>query len=104
MNDHTMRAIENKATDVPWLWDSEHLRLSSSGRVVIDLAGYEPAGVTREVDAEFITAARTWVPDALDRLDEVRALHRSDNHATRPLCTECRKPWPCDTKQTVDSL
>lgn len=104
MNDNILRAIEKRTTEGPWRWDSEHLRLFSPSGAVLDSNGYEPGAVEREVDADFITAARTWVPDALDRLDEVRALHRSDNHATRPLCTECRHSWPCDTRQALDNL
>lgn len=48
ISDQEMRALTNQASGGPW--------------------------EARENDAEFIAAARQWIPDALNRLNQIRAL------------------------------
>lgn len=100
MNDTDMRELADEAAPAPWEWERRGLFRDEAYLESIDDIILENAD-RNDPTNKFIAAARSWVPDALDRLDEVRALHRSDEHATRPLCTECRRQWPCDTWDAV---
>lgn len=75
-SDQEMRGLIDEATEGPW--DYETIPETGESRVIryFEFFGDQEEvvvpGGTELPDAAFITAAREWVPDALQRLEEVR--------------------------------
>lgn len=107
----------------PWVWQTNKLHcfggiVKLDGRQTLDGGGLDYAhGAIGSVettdmqnpevdhaDAEFIAAAREWVPDAIRRIKAVRELHWGDVsvgiHAH--ICAECRQEYPCPTIRALD--
>lgn len=100
-SDQTMRALADAATQGPW-------DVTDVPRVYAPCTedgSLEPLGdFDHYADAEFIAAAREWVPDAIRRIERVRELHWGDAsvgiHAH--ICAECRQEYPCPTIRALD--
>ena len=93
-----MRAIEQAATEGPWV--AEYSREQGNCVIPHDAASTREAVATTRLyhqigDAEFIAAARAFVPKALAALDAVLALHHDETlsrsmFAGHPMYTERR--------------
>lgn len=123
--DQTMRALADAATDGPWrVWhDPDPTKLRDTavetawchGDIDGDtelITDYLPT----DEDAEFIAAAREWVPDAIRRIERVREIHqpikalntRYPGGKLTQVCTGCGQDdgnwnqWPCATIRALD--
>ena len=117
-SDQAMRSLADEATQGPWrVWyspDPTKLRDTAvetawcHGDIEGDtelITDYLPT----DVDAEFIAACREWVPEVLERLERVRALHQPESDPLDPTTMLCRHcSWdsdvkhPCPTIQALD--
>ena len=110
MNDKEMRDIESKATKGPWEANTSEQTMSDTQEYWFR-SGFNAPKVFNAVmprsDADFITVARKWVPDALDKFDKIRELHRPQSPSCFDtdgvnICRECRYDYPCDTIRILD--
>ena len=99
-----MRAIEQAATEGPW--EAEYSREQGNCVIPHDAASTREAVATTRLyhqigDAEFIAAARTFVPKALSAFDAVLALHPMETMQVldREDCArdECGHAGECPT-------
>ena len=127
-----IRARAEAATEGPW---GRHPAPKGRGQRVTNKDGAtlfvneRPGQMRARVDATFIAAARTDVPElvaeverltndlavteaqAIDRdeaatilaqqVEKVRALHQPWDDGPQPYCTHDREPWPCPTEQAL---
>jgi hypothetical protein len=85
-DDATLRALEARATPGPWTPDGDKIRATAADALIPDnilvayytghqhRLGLKTTGHAAD-DVEFMAAARTALPDRLDRLDRIRDLH-----------------------------
>lgn len=77
IKDKLMREVEKQAHAGPW-----HTFLCNRDIIDVTECAFKQGALSvpiftatmHEVDADFIAAAREWVPDTLNRLDRIRAL------------------------------
>lgn len=91
-DDATLRSLEARATPGPWTPNGDKIRATAADALIPDniLVAYAGAHWQRlgvktyprggdvpehAPDVEFMAAARTALPDRLDRLDRIRDLH-----------------------------
>ena len=124
-SDQAMRELADKATDGPWeAWTDQDGTPHMQGRLMVgNAAGVIPDGETfidgveinpiaecyTPEDRAFIAACREWVPEVLERLERVRALHQPESDPLDPTTMLCRHcSWdsdvkhPCPTIQALD--
>ena len=89
--DKTMRTLMYAATPSPW----EEYKQTGS----VSGADGDEIIETNHEDAQFVVAARHWVPTTLNRLDEVRALHAPIDG----VCPACDMTSPCDTLNVLNT-
>lgn len=119
-----MRAIEQAATEGPWV--AEYSREQGNCVIPHDAASTREAVATTRLyhqigDAEFIAAARAFVPKALAALDAVLAMHAPSKEPTsghyycdsdecdragegelRDACQHCGHWFPCPTTAAIE--
>ena len=122
VDDKDMKALVGEATQGPWDWSygegNRHQALiGSRGELVVEANAYYALNVV-DADAQFIAEARDWVPDTLDRLDQLRDLHTSEDTCRtiahyprgkhlqmddcRVYCRACGHRYPCETRRLID--
>ena len=101
-DDATLRALEARATPGAWTPDGDKIRATAADALIPDnilvayYAGHDHwlglKTTGHAADVEFMAAARTALPDRLDRLDRIRALHAqwaSRHPRTRTATSTC---------------
>lgn len=115
-----VRALDKAATRGPWRSEDDEYEGPAVSQTPL-LPGSWVTALICETgglnDAEFIAAARTMLPAAVEALAAVRALHRkSETWTRRPrwarethadvepyrFCVECRDTWPCATYEATE--
>ena len=122
-------ALADQATQGPWeavgSEVAQHWSLPEPWHVIVDTEvscmdycyGGSAKGVERDEDAEFIADARTRLPQALNALQAVLALHKPiDAHNVwntegrlQQVCTGCGQDdgnwtrWPCPTVRAIQT-
>ena len=98
MNLEEMRAIEQAASEGPWEINGAGEYVSGVGLMVAP----DDGGVSG-ANAEFIAASRTFVPDALDALEEILELHSHEVYdSNRRMCSACGGTVPCMTRRIIE--
>lgn len=94
------RALDKAATEGPW-------RMFSGGEYVsgVCLVVAPDDGGVSTADAEFIAAARSMLPAAVEALARVRELHTPTSMyfgGSGAYCVHCDGNWPCATYKATE--
>lgn len=118
-SDQEMQELAEQATEGPWASqgydDEEHGTWFTGGGegmkehaigFTSDSILFGMSAEQSEKDAAFIAASREWVPETLNRLDQIRELHKP-GRVNIPdwkglYCILCREPYPCPTVRILE--
>ena len=116
MNLEEMRAIEQAATEGPCETGRYWGALTHESDGVLgayygedcpacdESLNAEAEVVIESINLDFIAAARTFVPEALDALEEILELHSHEVYdSSRRMCPACGGTVPCRTRRIIEN-
>ena len=112
-----IRAVTDAATQGPWEHPLDNevtygYRTDGSRHIATWIAtvGEGDEDISEEqndANADFIAAARSYVPALLAAVEAVLKVHPADRHEDYPqeqaFCPPCGEWWPCPTVQAITS-